>query len=392
MKKLLSSILILFAVSSVFYGQFAEKKSNPASDILISAGTKNTDLIYKVNSGDGRLYQAYLGAKLANTEDLKTKDVTHLAYATFGTDNVFEPAIRMTHNDGNPSLELKYVSYNIEKPEPNIILTNILLKDPEYPVEVTLHIRSYLVEDVIEQWVEIVQKETKPLTIFNYSSSMLHFDAGKYWLTQFHGDFAKEMQIQENELTAGIKILDSKLGTRAHLYQTPVFFLSLNEKSDENNGELIAGTLGWSGNFRLAFEVDEKGSLRVISGINPFASEYLLQPGKTFKTPSFIFTYSNHGKGLASRNLHRWAANYGIMDGTKPRLTLLNNWETTYFDFNEPKLQKRWDSIFSFSTTVGLQINIRGMMITRDSVTGRRIKQNYLMDWDILSKKPTSKG
>jgi alpha-galactosidase len=122
------------------------------------------------------------------------------------------------------------------------------------------------------------------------------------------------------------------------MYQTPVFFLSLNENSDETNGELIAGTLGWSGNFRFLFEVDEKGSLRVISGINPFASEYSIQPGKPFKTPSFIFTYSNQGKGLASRNLHHWAANYGIMDGKEPRLTLLNNWETTYFNFNEPKL------------------------------------------------------
>jgi len=26
------------------------------------------------------------------------------------------------------------------------------------------------------------------------------------------------------------------------------------------------------------------------------------------------------------------------MDGNKPRLTLLNNWETTFFNFNEPKL------------------------------------------------------
>ena len=122
------------------------------------------------------------------------------------------------------------------------------------------------------------------------------------------------------------------------MYQTPVFFLSLNEKSDENNGELIAGTLGWSGNFQFLFEVDEKGSLRVMSGINPFASEYTLEPGKTFKTPSFIFTYSNHGKGLASRNLHHWAMNYGILDGTKSRLTLLNNWETTGFNFDEKKL------------------------------------------------------
>jgi alpha-galactosidase len=331
MTKLISIIIFLCSINFASYGQ------DP--DILIQTGTKNTDLIYRVNGRDGRLYQAYLGIKLENIDALKQmKDTGHLAYSTFGTDNLFEPAIRMTHNDGNPSLELKYVSFNIEKPDANVTITNIVLKDPQYPVEVTLHIKTYSAEDVIEQWVEIVQKEAKPVTVFNYASSMLHFDANKYWLTQFHGDWAEEMKMQENELTSGIKILDSKLGTHANMYQTPVFFLSLNEKSDENNGELIAGTLGWSGNFQFLFEVDGKGSLRVISGINPFASEYSIQPGKTFKTPSFIFTYSNHGKGLASRNLHHWASNYGIMDGTKPRLTLLNNWETTYFNFNEPKL------------------------------------------------------
>lgn len=346
MKKLLLLIVFLGSVSIASYGQDpsvqdAGVSSQPklSADIIIPVGTKNTDLTYKVNRKDGRLYQAYFGTKLGNIADLKQmQEPEHLGYPTFGTDNLFEPAIRMTHNDGNPSLELKYISHNSEKPSANVTITNILLKDPQYPVEVTLHIKSYTAEDVIEQWVEIVQKEAKPVTIFNYASSMLHFDAGKYWLTQFHGDWAEEMKMQESELTSGIKIIDSKLGTRAHMYQTPVFFLSLNDKSDENHGEVIAGTLGWSGNFQFVFEVDEKGSLRIISGINPFASEYSLQPGKTFKTPSFIFTYSNRGKGQASRNLHRWAANYGILDGTKPRLTLLNNWETTYFNFNEPKL------------------------------------------------------
>jgi len=101
---------------------------------------------------------------------------------------------------------------------------------------------------------------------------------------------------------------------------------------------VLAGTLEWSGNFRFLFEVDEKSSLRIISGINPFASEYMLEPGKTFKTPSMIFTYSATGKGQASRNLHHWAMKYGILDGTGSRLTLLNNWEATYFDFNEKKL------------------------------------------------------
>jgi alpha-galactosidase len=346
MKRLLSLAILICSLSCISVAQDpagpppGEKpQMKQTQDIIIQTGTKNTDLIYRVNSRDGRLYQAYLGTKLRNTDELKQfRDAGHLAYATFGTDNLFEPAIRLTHNDGNPSLELKYVSHSVEKPNPDIIITNILLKDPEYPVEVTLHIKSYLTEDVIEQWVEIVQKETKPVTIFNYASSMLHFDANKYWLTQFHGDWAEEMKMQENELTSGIKILDSKLGTRAHMYQTPVFFLSLNGKSDENNGELIAGTLGWSGNFQFIFEVDEKGSLRIISGINPFASEYSLEPGKSFKTPSFIFTYSNQGKGPASRNLHRWATSYGILDGTKTRFTLLNNWEATGFNFDEKKL------------------------------------------------------
>ena len=100
-------------------------QQNP--DILITAGTKNTDLVYRVNGRDGRLYQAYLGSKAASTDDLKqSRDTGHLAYATFGTDNLFEPAIRMTHNDGNPSLELKYVSHNVETVSPDITITNYL--------------------------------------------------------------------------------------------------------------------------------------------------------------------------------------------------------------------------------------------------------------------------
>ena len=349
--KTLSLLLLSVIFTSVVYSQnpaanppagqvpMTARPVQPAPDIIIPTGTSSFDLIFRVNGRDGRLYQAYLGKKLSDPNEVsQSRDAGHPAYATFGTDNLFEPAIRMTHNDGNPSLELKYVSHQEEKPDNNITLTKIKLKDPEYPVEVTLNIRSFRNENVIEEWAEIVHNEKKPVTVFNYASSMLHFDAGRYWLTHFHGDWAEEMKMAETELTAGIKILDSKLGSRAHMYQTPVFMLSLNEKSDENTGELIAGTLAWSGNFRILFEVDEKGSLRVISGINPFASEYSLIPGQTFVTPSMIFTYSGNGRGEASRNLHRWALKYGILHGDKPRYTLLNNWETTYFAFAQNKL------------------------------------------------------
>jgi alpha-galactosidase len=88
----------------------------------------------------------------------------------------------------------------------------------------------------------------------------------------------------------------------------------------------------------MLFELDNNNSLRMISGINPFASEYHLNPNENFVTPEFIFTFSTKGKGQASRNFHSWARNYGVLDGNGSRLTLLNNWESTYFDFDENKL------------------------------------------------------
>jgi alpha-galactosidase len=206
---------------------------------------------------------------------------------------------------------------------------------------------------------------------------MLHFDANNYWLTQFHGDWAMEMRMQESQLTSGIKIIDSKLGTRADMYQTPSFFLSLNKPSGENDGAVIAGTLAWSGNFQFLFELDEKNSLRVVSGMNPFASEYSLEPGKSFVTPEFIFTYSGHGKGPASRNLHSWARNYGVLDGNGKRLTLLNNWESTQFDFDEKKLS----GIFSDAAKLGVDL-----FLLDDGWFGNKYPRNNdhagLGDWD----------
>jgi alpha-galactosidase len=142
----------------------------------------------------------------------------------------------------------------------------------------------------------------------------------------------------EQHLQFGKKILDSNLGTRANMFCSPFFALSLNGKLEENNGEVLLGTLAWSGNFRFTFEVDENNGLRIISGINPFSSEYHLAKDREFETPEFIFTLSTEGAGGASRNLHDWARNYRIKDGNGDRMTLLNNWEATYFDFSQEKL------------------------------------------------------
>lgn len=95
------------------------------------------------------------------------------------------------------------------------------------------------------------------------------------------------------------------------------------------------GTLAWTGNFRFTFEVDNVGNLRIIPGINPYASAYKLERDEVFTTPEFIFTLSTEGTGQGSRNLQAWARNYQLKDGKGTRLTLLNNWENTAFDFDQ---------------------------------------------------------
>jgi hypothetical protein len=54
--------------------------------------------------------------------------------------------------------------------------------------------------------------------------------------------------------------------------------------------------------------------------------------------PSLVYTISNNGTGQASRQLQSWAKKYRVLDGEGQRLTLFNNWEATYFDFDETKL------------------------------------------------------
>lgn len=376
MKKRLFLILSLFTAIQIV----AQPERPVETEKQIVIETKHSALVFSVGKNK-KLYQAYLGEKLNNTADYKLQRNIHEAYIPSGTDNLFEPAIKMLHNDGNPSLELLFSEEKIVN-NGNLTTTSITLKDPVYPVTVKLNFVSYFDEDIVKTWTEIVHQEKNPVIMSNFASAMLHLDADRYWLTQFHGDWAKEMRMEESQLTSGIKTIDSKLGTRADFYQAPVFFLSKNKPADENSGEVLAGTLGWTGSFQMLFEIDNSNSLRMISGINPFASEYHLKPNESFVTPEFIFTFSTQGKGLASRNIHQWARNYGVMDGHANRLTLLNNWEATYFSFDEQKLT----NLFSGAKELGVDV-----FLLDDGWFGNKYPRNGdaagLGDWQANVKK-----
>ena len=323
-KHILASVLLCFATLV-------------HADEFIRVSTKSTDIVFRV-SGNGRLYQSYFGRHLTDEADLKHLSRGTEAYLTHGMEDYFEPALDVRHADGNPSTLLTYVSHNQNTAADGSKYTVISLQDKEYGTKVNLHFNAYTEEDVIKTYTEITNGEKKPVMLEKYASSMLHLTGGKYWLTEFSGNWADEGHISTTPLNFGKKVLDTKLGTRANMFTPPMFILSVGNQATEDNGQVMLGQLGWTGNFRFTFEVDEKDNLRLISGINPYFSSYQLGAKETFTTPEFYFTMSYEGMTRASHNLHNWARKYQLKDGQKGRMTLLNNWEATYFDFNEEKL------------------------------------------------------
>ena len=310
-----------------------------ANETIIRIGTEDTELLLKVHPRNGRLYQLYLGKRLANDAGMEYLTPAHEAYITNGAEDYYEPAIRVLHADGNPSLILKYVSHEQKDLGGGVMQTVVKLADDQYPsFTVELYYTAYPRENIIKTHTVISHNEPGAVTLFNYASSMLHFDRAAYWLTDFTGDWAREVWMTQQKLAYGKRMVDTKLGARASMFTSPFFVVSLDGEAQENSGDVLLGTIGWTGNFRFTFEIDHRNSLRVISGINPMASEYSLEPGASFRTPDFYFTLSGEGMGKATRSFHDWARNYQIKDGDKGRLTLLNNWEATFFDFNEKKL------------------------------------------------------
>lgn len=312
----------------------------------ISIETKQTQLVLQVKN-DGRLYQTYLGERIEG-EDLSVFDMPRLrrsrtltrgfeAYPVLGTEDFYEQALEIRHSDGNPTSVLKYVSHEQQQRE-GYTETIIRLRDEVYPLSVTLHYAAYTEDDIIRQWSEIRHDEKGRVHLLRYASSMLYFEEDSYHLTEFGSDWAQEMKMSSQQLQFGKKVIDSRLGARAAMFAQPFFEVGLGGPVAEEEGRVLMGTLGWTGNFRFTFDLDNNGALRIVSGINPDASAYLLPRGEVFRTPDFYFTFSNAGAGLGSRRFQRWALRHQLHMGSEDRLTLLNNWENTHFDFNEALL------------------------------------------------------
>jgi alpha-galactosidase len=340
--KLKSSLPLLFtALAMASASRAADFQTTSASGESIKVATAHSSLILRVGA-DNRLYQVHYGAPVFRSATNVLARETEF-YPQGGDGYILEPALQAAHADGNTSTELVYVTNSTTMVNSNVSLTRIELKDPAYPFFVTLVLKSYNKEDIIEQWSEIRHDEDGGVMLYRYASASPLVEAKEYWLTQFHGDYKHEATLDEEKLGPGIKILDSNIGVRATRFCIPSFVLSLNGAATEESGEAVGGSLEWSGSFQLAFEVDWRNRLRALCGINPMGEQYKLKRGETFATPAMLWTWTDHGKGQVSRNFHRWARQYGLRDGDKPRPVLLNNWEATDMNFNEQLIVSLFD-------------------------------------------------
>jgi alpha-galactosidase len=316
----------------------------------IAIATKSNVLILETDK-DNSVISTYIGRKLDSDNEYSTiqqldkyvpgsDDLFNKreAYIASGSLNLLEPALSVTHADGNKSTVLEFLSVDENQIDPNRKLTVVHLKDPKYNFEVALNYLAYFKEDVIEQWAEIKHQEKGAIVLNKYASANLTLSGKKFFLKNHYSGWGREMRSEEQQLLHGIKTIDSKLGTRENLLNSSSFMVSVDRPATEDQGDVIAGSLEWTGNFKLDFETFDEYYLRITAGINNFSSDYTLKPGENFVTPRLVYTYSSNGRGQASRNLQNWARNYQLREGNGERLSILNNWETTYFDFNDEKL------------------------------------------------------
>lgn len=357
---------------------------------MFSVETKDVGYYFTVNAR-GQVLQQYFGKKVASLKDfsymkdygydrirLQDRDL----YSTFGTGNVALPALQVKHADGNLTTQLVFSGVEKKQISTDLIQTTIQLKDNFYPFYVDVVFMAHQSSNVIENFVRIRHQEQGPVVVSKAASVNLSMTAERYFLTHYYGEWSQEMTEMEEELQLGVKTVESHKGVRTSTSEHPTFFLSVNAPATETEGEVVLGSLAWSGNYKLQFQYDAVNRVYVQAGMNDFMSDYLLPANETFTTPAFIYTYSDQGKGKASRNFHKWARSFGYRKGNEVRPVVLNSWEGAYFNFDEATILNMIDD----AAAMGVE-----MFVLDDGWFGNKYPRDNdrqgLGDWAINKKK-----
>ncbi|MEC0092700.1 alpha-galactosidase [Paenibacillus macquariensis] len=279
-------------------------------------------------------------------------DVVAQEYPGYGTSDYRQPAYQMSFKDGSTAAELLYQSHRtfagksrleglpatyVESDDEATTL-EITLLDPISQMEVCLSYTVYESLGAIIRSVRYVNRGEQKVQLLRTLSASVDFHHQSLEWIQLSGAWAKERWLHRNSLAPGIQSVESRRGSSSHQHNP---FIALVESSTtEDRGDAYGFSFVYSGNFLASVEVDQHQTTRVSMGINPFDFKWLLEPGESFQTPEVVMVYSNEGLGGMSRQYHKLyrtrLARGQYRDQVRP--ILVNNWEATYFDFNEEKI------------------------------------------------------
>lgn len=363
---------------------------------IVRCGVGTAGVAWLVDD-DGRLRQLAAGPAWATaTADLPAM-LYPQAYPTIGDGDPFRATpLVVTHANGMLTTRLRVV--NVDEADGHL---DVVCRDELLVLTVTNHVRAHHDCDVVEQWVTIEHDEPGPITIADVDALCLQLMAAPdAEVCQFGGSgWADEWAWTTERLTPGTKLFDSYGGVQPHLQRSPVLLISPDGRSAETDVDLgveldveVAGTvlglsIAWGGNTRFALDVrplagQESRSLRVRAGANSFAAPYVLDPGAVFRTPSVLWTWSTEGRGAVSDRFHRYTRAHALRDPGRTRAIVSNNWEATFFDFDEDRLR----GLIERAAAVGAEL-----FLLDDGWFGDRYPRDHdgqgLGDWMVDERK-----
>lgn len=320
-----------------------------------------------------------------------------LEYPCFGTTDYRMPAIHLRDKKGSNVVDFKYLSHLVISEKPEITglpsargvgetLTLIVtLEDSLLGATLELIYTIYSELPVITRSARLKNTGDHPLVIHRLLSMNLDFYDSDFDVIHLHGDWIKERHVERFPLHYGLQSIGSCRGASSAIHNP---FMALARKAcTEHVGEAYGISLVYSGNFTIGAEVDSDGHTRLSAGINPFLFQWTLNEGEVFSSPEAVLSYSNTGLSGLSQSLHRFITDQIIHPKYKGRLNqiLINNWEATYFDFNEQKLM----AIAKEASALGVEL-----FVLDDGWFGRRNSDRAgLGDWYVnLEKLPRGIG
>jgi len=198
-------------------------------------------------------------------------------------------------------------------------------------------------------------------------------------LITFDGGWIKETHRHQRKVEYGIALNTSTTGGSSNRHN-PGFLLAEHGATEER-GWVYGFNLVYSGNHLGVVERSNHDLVRVGIGINDHCFSWRLAPGESFATPEAVFTMSPCGFNGVSWNFHDFVNEHIVRGHWKNRVrpVLYNNWEATFFKFNERKLLALADE----AAGLGAELFVLddGWFGARDSDTAG------LGDWTVNRKK-----